>query len=121
MKEWNPQDDTTDSKVWMQLFCQIADPYNLDHKLAHNIYWKVNREHVMHMDETQALVEISVSAVCCWNYWHAKNRNSRSHNVANEQMFFVDVVKELGSMQGVLGPGQAALVIHVWKEQHNKH
>ena len=38
---------------------------------------------------------------------------SRSHNVANEQMIFVDVVKELGSMQGVLGPGKAALVFHV--------
>ena len=55
----------------------------------------------MCMDETQAPVEISGFVVCWWNYWNAKNRMSRSHNLANEQMIFVDVVKQLGSMQGV--------------------
>ena len=103
----------TDSKVLMQLYGQIADPYKPDHKPAHNIYWKVNREHVMRMDETQAPVEISVFVVCWWIYWNAKNRMLRSHNMANEQMIFVDVVKELGSMQGILGPVQTALVFHV--------
>ena len=97
----------------MQLYGQIADPCKPDHKPAHTIFWKVNCEHVTRMDETQAPVEISVFVVCWWNYWNAKNRMSRSHNVANEQMIFVDVVKELGSMQGVLGPGKAALVFHV--------
>ena len=105
VKDWNPEDDTTDSKVLMQLYGQIADPCKPDHKPAHNIYWKVNPEHVTRMDETQAPVEISVFAVCWWNCWNAKNRMSRSHNGANEQMIFVDVVKEHGSMQGVLGPG----------------
>ena len=72
-----------------------------------------NREHVMRMDETQAPVEISVFVVCWWTYWNAKTRMLRHHNVANEQMIFVDVVKELGSMQGILGSGQTALVFHV--------
>ena len=106
VNDWNPEDDTTDSKVLMQLYGQIADPCKPDHKPAHNIYWKVNREHVMRMNETQAPVEISVFVVCWWNYWNAKNRMLRSHNVANEQMIFVDV-------QGILGPGQTALVFHV--------
>ena len=79
VNDWNPEDDTTDSKVLMQLNGQIADPYKPDHKPAHNIYWKVNREHVMCMDETEAQVKISVFVVCWWNYWNAKNRMLRSH------------------------------------------
>ena len=55
-----PRDNTTDSKALMQLYGQIADPCKPDHKPAHNIFWKVNREHVMSMDEIQAPVAISV-------------------------------------------------------------
>ena len=35
VKEWNTEDDTTHSKVLMQLYGQIADPYKPDHKPAH--------------------------------------------------------------------------------------
>ena len=52
----------------------------------HNMYWKENREHVKRLDETQVPAEVSVLVMRGWKCWNAKNRKSRSHIVANEQM-----------------------------------
>jgi len=104
VEDWNPEDDRTDSRVLVQLYGQFADPYKPEPEPVHNMYWKVNREHVRRMDETQAPAEVSVLVVRWWDYWNAKNRRSRSHNVANEQMI-LDVLEGPGSIHGVLGPG----------------
>ena len=86
---------------------QFADLFKSDFEPVHNMhnmYWEENPEHVRRLDENQAFAKVFVFVMRWWTSWNAKNRRSRSHIVAIEQMILA-VLEEIGTKHGVLDLG----------------
>lgn len=91
-EDWKPGTTAPDGddRVLVKLHGQFADVYNLDPAPVKNMYWRVKRSLVRPMGGAQrsgqARLDLSLLVVRWWDYYNPKNRRSRTHNVANEDM-----------------------------------
>lgn len=100
-EDWSPsqlQDTALDGRVLVRLHGRFADAYNSEPEPVRGMYWRVDRRVARPMGSPQPPAELSLLVVRWWDYWNQKNRKSRSHNVANEQML-LDVLEGPGSPQ----------------------
>merc|ERR1719204_1412814 len=66
------------------------------------MYWRVDRSLVLPIGTPQPPARLSLLVVRWWDYYNRKNRRSRSHNVANEEML-LDVMKGPNSPHEAFG------------------
>jgi len=92
-EEWSPG---SGSDVLVLLRGVFADAYRKEPEPVRDMYWRVGRDRVRPMDTPLPTAELSLLIVRWWDYFNPKNRRSRSHNVANEEML-LDLVRGPGS------------------------
>jgi len=102
-EEWRPEQlGSREPRVLVRLHGRFADAYNRDPEPVKGMYWRVKRSHIRSMGAQQPAAELSLLVVRWWDYWNPRNRRSRSHNVANEEML-LDVLEGPGSPHALFG------------------
>jgi len=112
-EDWSPLPNNSDAdppRVLVRFHGRFKDAYNQEKKPVDNLYWKVRRDHVRIMGMAQSPAQLSMLVVRWWDYWNPKNRRSRTHNVANEEML-LDVLAGPGSAHALLAE-EAAYEVH---------
>jgi len=111
-EDWSPDQNNSDAdpRVLVRFHGRFKDAYNQEKKPVHNLYWRVRRDHVRIMGMAQPLAQLSMLVVRWWDYYNSKNRRSRTHNVANEEML-LDVLAGPGSVHALLAE-EAAYEVH---------
>lgn len=103
-EDWKPGQASSDpqERVLVRLHGTFADAYNQDPKPVKGMYWRVPRSLVRPMGMPQLKLELSLVVFRWWDYWNQRNKRSRSHNVANEEML-LDVLQGPDSPHDAFG------------------
>lgn len=111
-EDWSPDQNNNgaESRVLVRFHGRFKDAYNQDKNPVNHLYWRVRRDHVRIMGMVQPQAQLSMLVVRWWDYYNQRNRRSRTHNVANEEML-LDVLAGPGSVHALLGE-EAAYEVH---------
>eukprot|EP00747_Dinoflagellata_sp_TGD_P207568 gnl/TRDRNA2_/TRDRNA2_81126_c0_seq2.p1 gnl/TRDRNA2_/TRDRNA2_81126_c0~~gnl/TRDRNA2_/TRDRNA2_81126_c0_seq2.p1 ORF type:complete len:612 (+),score=85.41 gnl/TRDRNA2_/TRDRNA2_81126_c0_seq2:205-1836(+) len=88
--------------ILVRLHGRFCDAYNQDPEPVNGMYWRVKPSLVRPMGSSQPPAVLSLFVVRWWDYFNQKQRKSRSHNVANEEMI-LDVLDGQFSPHALLG------------------